>query len=119
MKVLICGSRGWEDYERLRHHLSGFPRGTVFIHGGARGADRLVDLAVRDENLEYDYEYETEVFYADWETHGKRAGILRNIEMLDEQPDLVVAFWDGESKGTKHTIEEAGRRGIPVEVVSP
>jgi hypothetical protein len=37
--------------------------------------------------------------------------------MLNGSPDLVIAFWDGESRGTRHTIDEAKRRGIPVEIV--
>ncbi len=45
-----------------------------------------------------------------------RAGIRWNLRMLDEQPDLVLAWWDGVSPGTKHMIEAAAARGIPVEV---
>lgn len=43
------------------------------------------------------------------------AAMLRGLRVSD----LVIAFWDGESKGTAHTIGEARKRGIPVEVVSP
>lgn len=43
--------------------------------------------------------------------------MIRNIEMLDQKPDLVLAFWDGASTGTGHTVAEAGKRGIPVEIV--
>jgi hypothetical protein len=64
------------------------------------------------------WEWNVRVFPADWERYKRRAGIIRNLEMLDQEPDLVIAFWDGKSRGTAHTIGEARRRGIPVEVVS-
>jgi len=80
------------------------------MHGGARGVDRLA-ARYADQLGHLVEEYE-----ADWETHGKKAGIMRNLAMLDQRPDLVIAFWDGESRGTKHTIDEASRREIPVEV---
>ncbi len=60
--------------------------------------------------------WNVEPYPADWERHGRRAGHLRNLAMLDYPPDLVLAFWDGQSPGTRHTITEARRRGIPVEV---
>lgn len=59
---------------------------------------------------------EERVFLPDWNSHGKRAGFMRNIVMLELVPDIVYAFWDGASTGTGHTIGEARRRGIPVDV---
>lgn len=50
-----------------------------------------------------------------WESFGQRAGYLRNLAMLQLEPDLVIAFTNG-SPGTQHTIDEARRRGIPVEI---
>jgi hypothetical protein len=61
--------------------------------------------------------YEVEVFEADWRL-GRRAGPERNVRMLDTKPDLVLAFWDGQSRGTRHTISEARRRNITVRVVT-
>lgn len=116
VKVLVCGSRGWKEPRRIverLHELSQRDGRLVVITGGARGADATAHRAAQALGLE------TEVFYADWETYGKRAGIRRNVEMLDERPDLVLAFWDGTSPGTKHTIDTASARGIPVEVISP
>lgn len=55
---------------------------------------------------------------ADWRGQGARAGILRNLAMLEWEPELVLAFWDGRSTGTAHTIREARRRRIPVEVIA-
>ena len=50
---------------------------------------------------------------ADWKTHGKRAGFLRNIEMVDTA-DAVIAIWDGVSRGTKHSIDYARKQGKEV-----
>lgn len=110
--VLVCGSRGWTDKDAIAAELAEFvsyPEVRV-LHGDARGADRLArDVAAF-------YGYDVRAFPADWETHGKRAGILRNLAMLDEKPDLVLAFQVNESRGTQHTIDEARRRGIHVKV---
>ncbi len=117
MKVLVCGSRSWGDDRDQRYkvydRIGDLPRDATIIHGGAAGADRLAANAAHRRGNP------VEEFLADWGLHGRRAGIVRNLEMLDQEPDLVLAFWDGESRGTKHTIDEATRRGIPVEVISP
>ncbi len=82
------------------------------ITGCARGADAIARRVADDLGIP------CTVYKAKWDEHGKRAGYLRNIEMLDASPDEVLAFWDGQSKGTKHTITEAEKRGIPVRVKS-
>jgi hypothetical protein len=113
LRVLVCGSRRLVDRGQVWERIDKFPRvpQTEIITGDARGADDAAYWAARCCN------HPVRRFSADWKAHGKRAGIIRNLEMLDEQPDLVVAFWDGESRGTRHTIAEAERRGIPVEVI--
>ena len=111
MKVLVCGSRDWTDADVIANRLADLaPDYPVVLHGGARGADLLAD------GICSVFGYEVQAFPADWRKHGKRAGILRNLAMLDEQPDLVIAFQRNGSRGTQHTIDEARRRGIPVEV---
>lgn len=55
---------------------------------------------------------------ADWERHGKRAGYLRNREMAELGADLVLAFWDGQSKGTMHMVDLAEEYGIPFELIT-
>lgn len=113
-RVLVCGSRDWPDAGIIRECLESIAishDGNVeVIHGDARGADHGADVAARLLRLP------VRRFPPDWRKHGKRAGILRNLEMLDEQPDAVLAFQRNGSRGTQHTIDEARRRGIPVEV---
>ena len=112
MKVLVCGSRTWPSYAIIRARLDRFSRETTtIIHGGAPGADSMAAKAARTLGFKRVIE-----FPADWEALGRSAGIQRNLVMLDQQPDLVLAFWSGSSPGTQHTISEAKKRGIKVEV---
>lgn len=115
MRVLVCGSRHFNDYSRLKEVLDEIHKATPIeeiIQGGARGADRLsVEWAV--QNVIFQREWK-----ADWDVHGKRAGPIRNYQMLREgKPDQVVAFLAPGSRGTKHMVEIAEKAGIPVKVV--
>lgn len=107
---MVAGSRGWEDGDVIYQHLSDL-RPRLVIHGGARGADDLGDRAARRLGIQ------TKVYPALWAVHGKSAGFRRTDNMLAEGPDLVLAFWDGESPGTAYTIREATRLGIMTQVV--
>lgn len=109
-KILVCGSRDWTDTAAIHQRLNQLLGPVTVIHGAAKGADRIA------ANWAALKGHETQAFPADWTRHGKRAGILRNLEMLDRNPDLVIAFQIGNSHGTQHTINEARRHGIPVEV---
>ena len=111
MRVLVCGSRDWTDETRIFQQLLLLPPGTEIITGGARGADHLAAGLARGLG------FGVKVFFPDWKTHGRSAGFVRNTAMLNEDPDLVIAFWDGQSRGTAHTIYEAHNRAIPVEVI--
>lgn len=111
--VLVCGSRSWNDADAIRERLAQLPRGARIIHGGARGADRIAATVARSLGIP-----ET-AYLPDWIAEPRRAGILRNLVMLDQRPDYVIAFWDGLSTGTGHTVKAARERGIPVEVLAP
>lgn len=110
--VLVCGSRDWNDEDTIAECIRGlaWERHCRILHGAARGADRIASAAAEF------YGCEVQAFPADWDRYGKRAGILRNLQMFDERPDLVIAFQRNASRGTQHTISEAKKRGIPVEV---
>lgn len=110
MKVLACGSRSWTNVDAIRARIYRLPADAIVMHGDAPGVDRMAALAAEEHGLA------VKAFPADWKRHGRRAGFLRNLVMLDQEPDLVLAWWDGTSRGTEHTIREAARRGIPVEV---
>lgn len=113
MSVIVCGSRRWPQ-DKLwfitAKMIELIPRSTLIITGGARGVDAHAHAeAVR-------LGYATKLMAADWDRHGKRAGFVRNIAMLNEGPKRVLAFHWGASNGTAHTIREAIKRGIPVDV---
>lgn len=84
---------------------------TEIVSGGARGVDRLGERWAKRQGISL------RKFTADWAEYGKKAGILRNITMA-EYADALIAFWDGRSRGTKHMISEAKRRGMPYWIVS-
>jgi len=111
MRVLVCGSRGWTDETRIFQRLSLLPFGTEIISGAASGADSLAAMVAQTLG------FTVREFPADWNRYGRSAGFMRNFEMLNQRPDLVIAFWDGQSRGTAHTIRGARARAIPVEVI--
>lgn len=108
--VLVCGGRDYDDYEKVRATLNALKPWRV-IHGGARGADNLADRWAQYCGIA------CEVYEADWETHGKAAGPMRNQKMLDDgKPDLVVAFPGG--RGTADMVRRAKKAGVPVQEVA-
>lgn len=110
--VLVCGSRSWQDYRAIFLAIQRIEPNVV-IEGGARGADRHARNAAHALHLH------VASVPALWGIMGKRAGRERNAAMLALKPDLVLAFWDGESRGTAHMIGLAEKAGVPVEVVRP
>jgi hypothetical protein len=110
MRVLVCGSRTFNDYEFARRVLSSFGI-TSIVHGGALGADSCGARYAEEIGVP------CIAFNADWGTYGRRAGPIRNERMLREgTPDLVVAFWDGKSPGTQNMIGLAKAAGVRTEV---
>lgn len=111
MKVLVCGSRHFNDFGKLSAVLSDCGI-THLIQGGAKGADRLsMEWALQNAIPQTE-------FKADWNVHGKRAGPIRNYQMLKEgKPEMVVAFLAPNSRGTKHMIEIAQKAGVKTIIV--
>ena len=118
MKLAIIGSRTFNDFPLLLDYLTSYffnslPRVFRFdtvISGGAAGADRL------GERFADDYEIEKQIFKPEWDKYGKSAGFKRNQQIVDAC-DIVLAFWNGESKGTQDTIEKAKRAKKPTFIV--
>ena len=99
MKVAVIGGREFNDYDRLKRILDLYPI-TVIVSGGARGADSLGEKYADEKGLQ------KEIYKPDWDLFGKKAGFMRNTTII-ENCDMVVAFWDGESKGTKDSLDKA------------
>lgn len=115
-RVVVSGSRGIRDAvvaaPILSDHID--PCDTVIV-GGAAGIDFLTEAWARSRDIA------VEVREADWNKHGKAAGPIRNREMLEgtdqhERADVLVAIWDGKSRGTRSAIDAALRLGIETHV---
>ena len=103
MKLAVVGSRGFDNYEMLKAKLDLISEKfliSLIISGGAIGADSLAEKWAKENKVP------TQIFLPDWRKHGKKAGYLRNIEIV-KNADAVIAFWDGTSKGTKLSIDLA------------
>ena len=103
MKLAIVGSRTFNDFSKLETFIKSkidISKITTIISGGARGADTLA------EQFAGKYGIDLKVFHAAWDTFGKRAGYIRNKDIVDNC-DVLIAFWDDISKGTKHSIDLA------------
>ena len=117
IKVIIAGTRDFNDYAFLKKNLDYFLQGInpnneeiEIVSGNARGADKLGERYAKEHNLP------VRLFPANWDKYGKRAGYLRNQEMAN-YADVLIAFWDEKSKGTKHMIDIAKKQGLTVIVV--
>ena len=115
-RVIIAGSVSFQDYDLLRAKCDAIlsekqrTHNVVVISGTARGADRLGERYAREKG------YRLRQFPADWDTHGRSAGPIRNGEMA-KNADALIAFWNGHSSGTKNMIETAKRYDLPVRII--
>lgn len=111
MRVLVCGSRDFNNRKLLDETLDGVEITTI-IEGEARGADTLA--------REYGERRSLDVlpFPALWDKYGKSAGPIRNAQMLSEGgPELVVAFRRPGSRGTQNMIDQAMKAGIETRII--
>ncbi|MBQ7106766.1 MAG: hypothetical protein IJN93_04540 [Clostridia bacterium] len=100
MKIAIIGSRNLK-VNNLGEYL---PIGvTEIVSGGAKGIDTCAKIYALKNNIKL-----TE-FLPEYEKYGKRAPLIRNLEIID-YADEVIAFWDGESHGTKYVIDNCRNR---------
>jgi len=106
MKVAVIGSRGL-SVPNLEKYL---PEDTdEIVSGGARG----VDTSAKEYALTHGLKL-TE-FLPEYDKFGRSAPLRRNITII-EYADLVLAFWDGKSHGTKFVIDNCKERGVPIKV---
>ena len=114
-RVIIAGTRDFSDYQLLRKKCDAIlsrkqDSSIVIVSGTARGADRLGERYARERG------YKIERFPADWDNDGHAAGPIRNAKMADNA-DALIAFWDGQSRGTKNMIDTAKAKGLAVRVI--
>ena len=127
-KILVCGDRKWANIHLIRDVLALYDiftkknkRKLIVIEGCCRdfkndnvSADRLAEKACAELGIYVEHHP------AQWVVYGKAAGPIRNNEMADQEPDVVLAFHNdlANSKGTKNMVDIAKRRGLPVWISS-
>lgn len=106
MKVAVIGSRGLSVTDLGRY----LPKNTTeIVSGGAKG----VDTSAREYALSHGIKL-TE-FLPEYTKYGRSAPLKRNITII-EYSDIVLAFWDGKSRGTKFVIDNCRKLGVEVRV---
>ena len=109
MKTIIAGGRDFKDYNLLKKQVDYYRLHkneiTEVVSGGAAGADSLGEMYAIENNIPI------KVFNADWNKHGRAAGPMA------EYADVLIAVWDGQSKGTKNMIDQMNKLNKPVFIV--
>ena len=103
INIAIIGSRGLSDYNTFLNKMKEIELPTEeirIVSGGAKGVDTLAERYADEMN------YDKLIIKPEWSRYGKGAGIIRNKEII-KNADMIIAFWDGISPGTKHSIERA------------
>lgn len=117
-RVLITGSRGFSDLALVDAFVDGLEPDVIVVVGDADGVDTRAKARAEQRGLTVDPHPVTE---EEWRLLGRRAGPARNRRMLDtlHRGDRVQAFWDGQSPGTRGTVEMAKepRRGLRIDVI--
>ena len=112
IKVIIAGGRDFDDYHKLCLVCDEYLKdqnNVEIVSGAYKGADLLGEMYAAERN------YPIKQFPADWKRYGKSAGQKRNVEMAN-YANVLIAFWDGKSKGTKNMVELATQAGLNVKV---
>lgn len=114
MRLIVAGSRDFNDYSLLKSILDILLKDVShvieIVSGTAKGADTL------GERYANEHGHQIRRFPADWDTHGKRAGYLRNIQMADYATNCIL-FWDGQSKGTKMMADICDKKRVPYKTI--
>ena len=114
--LIVAGGRDFNDTSLLVKELESLVNGELadyevtLVSGMAKGADLMA------YNYAVSHGYEVVCFPADWDNLGKRAGFVRN-ETMARAADGLIAFWDGQSRGTKHMIETMEAMGKDTRVI--
>jgi hypothetical protein len=103
----VIGSRSFTDYDLFKSKLSQIIKKlqekyskVMLVSGGARGADSFARKYAKDKANKV----EIIEFLADWDRYPNSAGFIRNKDIVNKS-DMLVAFWDGKSKGTFHSMK--------------
>lgn len=109
MKIIACGGRDFTDMDFVFSVLDKIHASSsisMVIEGGANGADFMSGVWAKTRGIE------TKKIQAEWAKFGKKSSPLRNIAMLKENPQMVIAFAGG--PGTAHMIKISKEKGVIV-----
>lgn len=108
--ILVTGDQNWTNVEVIAKKLAEQPKYSTVIHGATKGVDTIAG------NVAFCMGFGVIAVPAQSEVHGKAAELIRNQQMLDMGPDIILAFHDDirRSKGTKDLITRARRAGVEV-----
>lgn len=97
MKLAVIGSRNCEGLT-IERVIENIPKNcTMIISGGAYGVDELAKKAAIALGIPI------KEYFPDYTTFGKKAPLIRNTSIVNDS-DMVLAFWDYQSKGTRNTL---------------
>lgn len=105
----VVGSRSYDNYQEMLEYIELLDP-DILVSGGAKGADKLAEKVADTLGIDII------VYPAKWDTYGKSAGYIRNTKIV-ENSEHLIAFWDGKSKGTKHSIDLARKNNVPVTII--
>jgi hypothetical protein len=109
MKIAVVGSRGFNDWQLFKSVMQEY-KPTEIISGGARGADSMAALWAKENKIPL------KEIRPDYARYGRAAPIRRN-DLIVDAAELVVAFWDGKSRGTKHVIDYTEKTGKYLKII--
>lgn len=118
IKIAVIGNRAGypkdpvEQIEKLLKLENLEKNQIIIVSGGARGVDSIAESWANDNNVE------TLIFPADWKNLGKGAGYIRNTQII-ENSDIVLAIWDNQSRGTRHSLYLSRKYSKKVYLVNP
>ena len=113
MKLGIVGSRILDDYSIVKEAINEYyPNCSFIVSGGAIGADKLGILYAQIHNIPYHEHFPDTDKYPDFPTAERE----RNTLIINDA-DAILAFWDGQSTGTKDSIDKAKLSYKPFRVV--
>ena len=120
-KIIVAGGRTYKNYEFVAENCRKFiADNNVYYPEIVTGTDLIKDnepYGVDQLSVKFarEHGYEYTIFKAEWSTYGSGAGPIRNGEMA-VYGDVLLAFWDGNTRGTKNMIDQAKKRGVPVHI---
>jgi hypothetical protein len=109
-RIIVSGSRDWDNQDPVLAYLESLPEGSTVIEGGAPGLDRLV----RNDILRFGLPLHVVTYWANWNWLGKAAGGDRNQRMVDDGADEAAVFPLPQSRGTHDLARRAESADIRV-----